>query len=216
MRLPPGSPPPPEDLASPAVDHAGGIARLMGDGALFARVLARFRNEYRHAGAGIRQALDAGDLVLAQRRAHTLKGAAGMIEAVPLRQEANRLEQLLRSGADGADGELEPLLARLQVELERVLRELDAVAAALPEQPPVRSAGRPASAVSDSTAGDALERLALLLDEGNGDAVDLVRDAAPALAARLGDDAYAAVAEAVESFDFDGALDLLRHRLAGD
>lgn len=213
MRMPPGSPPPPEDLASPAVDHAGGIARLMGDGALFARVLARFRNEYRHAGAAIRQALDAGDLVLAQRRAHTLKGAAGMIEAVPLRQEANRLEQLLRSGADD---ELEPLLARLQVELERVLRELDAVAAALPEQAPVRSAGRAATAVSDSAAGDALERLALLLDEGNGDAVDLVRDAAPALAARLGDDAYAAVAEAVESFDFDGALDLLRHRLAGD
>lgn len=213
MRMPPGSPPLPEDLASPAVDHAGGIARLMGDGALFARVLARFRNEYRHAGVAIRQALDAGDLVLAQRRAHTLKGAAGMIEAVPLRQEANRLEQLLRSGADD---ELEPLLARLQVELERVLRELDAVAAALPEQAPVRSAGRPAPAVSDGAAGDALERLALLLDEGNGDAVDLVRDAAPALAARLGDDAYAAVAEAVESFDFDGALDLLRHRLAGD
>ena len=56
------------------------IARVMGDGALYARILARFRNEY--AGRWRRSAppSTSGDLALAQRLVHTLKGAAGMIE----------------------------------------------------------------------------------------------------------------------------------------
>ncbi|WP_296950612.1 Hpt domain-containing protein [uncultured Massilia sp.] len=208
MRISPGLPPLPDATAVPAVDHAGGVARLMGDAALFARVLGRFRKEYRQAAAGIRQALDAGDLVLAQRRAHTLKGAAGMIEAVPLGRQAQRLEHLLRAGSDGG-GDVPAILARLQEELDRVLGELDALAATLPERPAARPARVAAQGRHDARE-DALERLAALLDEGNGDAVDLVRDAAAALGARLGQDAYREVAQAVESFDFDGALELLR------
>ncbi|HET7798359.1 MAG TPA: hypothetical protein VFK72_10760, partial [Nevskia sp.] len=45
----------------PAVNHAGGVARLMGDAALFGRVLARFRNEYRQAAAGILAAHEEGN-----------------------------------------------------------------------------------------------------------------------------------------------------------
>ncbi len=215
MLISPGPPLPPDTDAIPAVDHAGGIARLMGDGALFARVLGRFRNEYRQAADDIRQALDAGDLALAQRRAHTLKGAAGMIEAVPLRQEAQRLEYLLLGrSSEGSDGDdAHAILARLQVELGRVLHELDAIAATLPERPGARIRHDMAPEPGQE---DALERLAALLDEGNGDAVDLVRDAAGALSARLGRDAYRDVAQAVESFDFDGALELLRRGPVAD
>jgi hypothetical protein len=54
--------------------------------------------------------------------------------------------------------------------------------------------------------------LTTLLDEGNGDAVDLVREAGSALAAQLGEDHYRQVADLVEGFDFDGALALLRAR----
>jgi hypothetical protein len=68
----------------------------------------------------------------------------------------------------------------------------------------------------DGAGGDAVDMLAALLDEGNGDAVDLVRDAAPTLATRLGADAYAALAGAVESFDFDRALELLRRAPGAD
>jgi HPt (histidine-containing phosphotransfer) domain-containing protein len=89
---------PDSDPSPPAINRADGIARLMGDAALFARVLARFRKEYRHMAARIRDALAAGDAELALRLAHTIKGAAGMIEAAPLRDEAQALEQLLRDG----------------------------------------------------------------------------------------------------------------------
>jgi HPt (histidine-containing phosphotransfer) domain-containing protein len=196
----------PAALDDPAVNHAGGIARLMGDGNLFGRVLARFRNEYRQAAAGIRTAHDQGDTVLALRLVHTLKGAAGMIEAVPLRRQADVVERMLHTNDGGVHGSL----VRLQDELERVLRELDALASTLPERRPAAPAKRP-----PQTGHDAVGRLMMLLDEGNGDAVDLVREAAGALAAQLGEDDYRQVADLVECFDFDIALALLRGRADG-
>jgi HPt (histidine-containing phosphotransfer) domain-containing protein len=186
----------------PAVNHAGGVARLMGDDALFGRVLARFRNEYRQAAAGILAAHEEGNTQLALRLVHTLKGAAAMIEAVPLRRQADAVERALHEGT----GDVRGSLARLQAELERVLCELDSLASALP----ARAAARPARSHPD-----ALRTLMTLLDEGNGDAVDVVREAGDALAAELGEDDYRRVADLVEGFDFDGALALLRERVKG-
>jgi HPt (histidine-containing phosphotransfer) domain-containing protein len=197
---------PPDAGDAPAVNHAGGVARLMGDGALFGRVLARFRNEYRQAAAGVHAAYDRGDITLALRLVHTLKGAAGMIEAVPLRRQADAVEKLLRAGA----GDVHGSLVRLQDELERVLRELDRLASTLPERASTAPACSP-----DQAYPDAVGRLETLLDEGNGDAVDFVREAAGALAARLGDAGYREVAGLVEGFDFDEALALLRERAGG-
>jgi hypothetical protein len=125
-----------------------------------------------------------------------------MIEAVPLRRQADVVERLLHTGT----GDVHGSLVRLQDELERVLRELDILASTLPERRPAA----PAPAQRDY--GDAVDRLTTLLDEGNGDAVDLVREAGGALAAQLGEDHYRQVADLVEGFDFDGALALLRGR----
>jgi two-component system sensor histidine kinase/response regulator len=181
------------DSSSPAINRADGIARLMGDAALFARVLARFRKDYRHAAVRIREALAAGDSELAQRHAHTLKGAAGMIEAVPLREAAQALEQALRRG----DGHLAPRLARLEHALERVLLELDAAEDVAPAAAPApRIDGR----------GAVTAQLRVLLEDGNGDAVDLVQDAASKLTRELGEERYRRVAAAIEVFDFEGAL----------
>jgi HPt (histidine-containing phosphotransfer) domain-containing protein len=194
------------DDAAPAIDHAGGIARLMGDGALFARVLARFRKEYRETAAGIRAALDGGDTPLALRLAHTLKGAAGMIEALPLRRAAQSLEQALRGGAGDGYAQLE----RLEHALEQVLRELDDAAPAPDPAPP-----SPPPVSSSAFGPDARARLCVLLDEGNGDAVDLVRAAEAALRTAMGDGAYERLADAIESFDFDRALAQLREECGG-
>jgi len=199
-------PDPQQVPAAPAVNHAGGIARLMGDGALFARVLARFRNEYRQTAAGIRSALGDGDTALALRLVHTLKGAAGMIEAVPLRKEAHALEQALRQPVVIDGGAAWQHLALLEQALERVLVELDAAAAMAPVRP---SAATPAGAPQHAAQQNTLQRLATLLDDGNGDAVDLVHEAASALAAQLGEQRYRQLADTVDAFDFDGALALL-------
>lgn len=189
------------DEDAPAVNHADGVARLMGDAALFARVLARFRKEYRDAAGAIHGALAGGDATLALRLVHTLKGAAGMIEAQALRRAAQALEQQLHSAGDPYAG-----LARLEGALDRVMRELDAAALASP--PPPRA---PATLSAPSAAHrDARARLWALLDEGNGDAVDLVREAEATLRLEMGDAVYDQVAEAIESFDFDAALALMK------
>jgi two-component system sensor histidine kinase/response regulator len=187
-----------DDLSSPAIDRANGIARLMGDAALFARVLARFRKEYLHAADSIRDALAAGDVQLAQRLAHTLKGAAGMIEAVPLREEARALEQALRLGA----GDHACRLARLERALERVLHELDAAEGVTPAQPDQQA----------PEGGDVLARLRTLLEDGNGDAVDLAQEAAASLTGKLGEECYRQIAVAIDVFDFEAALALLNRR----
>jgi HPt (histidine-containing phosphotransfer) domain-containing protein len=192
------------DIFSPAIDRINGVARLMGDAALFARVLARFRKEYRHVVDGIRSALDAGDVPLAQRLAHTLKGAAGMIEAVPLREEARALEQALRYG----DGDHTSRLARLELALERVLHELDAAEGVDPAQPALKVRA-PAQAPES---GKLTAQLRALLEDGNGDAVDLVQEAAAGLTGELGEECYRQIAAAIDVFDFEGALALLNRR----
>ncbi len=179
-----------------AINRADGIARLMGDADLFARVLTRFRKDYLHAGARIREALAAGDTEFAQRLAHTVKGAAGMIEAVPLRDAAQALEQALRRGED----HLAPRLTRLEQALECVLHELEVEDMTLPVRPPAREEG-----CADPD-GSAIARLRALLEDGNGDAVDLVQEAAAGLTRELGEDRYRRIAAAVEIFDFEGAL----------
>ena len=184
---------PDPDPSSPAIDHANGVARLMGDAALFARVLARFRKDYRHAAERIRETLAAGDIEVAQRQAHTLKGAAGMIEAVPLREAAQALEQALRRG----DGHLAPRLERLEHALERVLLELGADEDIAPAAAPVQQIGG---------RGAVTAQLRALLEDGNGDAIDLVQDAAASLTRELGEERYRRIAAAIEVFDFEGAL----------
>ena len=186
---------PDPDPSSPAIDHANGVARLMGDAALFARVLARFRKEYRNAAAAIRDAVEAGDVQLAQRLAHTLKGAAGMIEALALQAQAQALEQALRQGGDSALP-----LARLERALDGVMRELDALEGAPPGPAALQDAP------PGEEGGEAAAKLRALLEDGNGDAVDLVRQAAASLTRELGEDRYRRVAAAIEVFDFEGAL----------
>ncbi len=105
----------------PALDYSAGLERLMGDQAMYQRVLTRFHADYRDKAAHLREALGAGDLPLAQRIAHTLKGAAAMIEARLLRQLAAEVEHALRAGT-GVDPRL---VERMDRELARVMAQLD-------------------------------------------------------------------------------------------
>jgi HPt (histidine-containing phosphotransfer) domain-containing protein len=181
----------------PALDYAAGLDRMMGDREMFLRVLARFRQDYRDGVARVRAAIDAGDLALAQRLAHTLKGAAAMIEARGLRQQAAETEQALRAGdTPGAQA-----LSRLEAELARVMAQLDVMLAAPAAREPVA-----APALSQAE----VERLCMLLDIGDSAAQDLVEEHGAGLRALLGAPRMAQLQAAVACFDFEGALRMLR------
>lgn len=187
---------------APLVDVEAGVERLMGNRPVYLRALARFRHDYRSAGAAIGTAIETGNLALAQRLVHTLKGAAGMIEARSLHAAALALEAALRAPPAGSAGvaSLSAPFARLDAELAHVLRELDAM-------PGLAETGVPAPRLVGSD--DVLLRLRTLLDIGDGEAVDLVEQARDVLVAKLGEEEFGKLGAAVADFDFERALVLL-------
>jgi HPt (histidine-containing phosphotransfer) domain-containing protein len=180
------------------LDVADGIGRVMGDRALYARMLRRFGDDYRNGAAPIRGAIGSGDLRLAHRMAHTLKGASGMISAPALHRQASALEFALRHACPGQA----ELLDTLDSALAAVLRAIERVLAAEPApdqpHPPPPPALQPGQ--------DLVAQLAELLATGDGAAVDLLEQAGPSLKAALGDAGFGAVALAANEFDFEGAL----------
>jgi len=185
------------------IDLATALERVMGDRPMFLRLLARFASDYRNLVARLHGAIDVGDAVLAQRIAHTLKGAAGMIEALPLRRLALEVELALKT--DGAAPVA--LIDALDVELTRVLVEVDALlvvpdAAALPMVASMASPALPVDARD-------LTRLRTMLDIGDGRAPELVALLRPRLLVTLGADRMAALETAVRRYDFEHALLLL-------
>ncbi|MFL6672171.1 MAG: Hpt domain-containing protein [Massilia sp.] len=180
-----------------AIDVAGGVERLMGDHRLFIRVLQRFCSDYRLSPHEIRASLATGDVGRAQRLSHTLKGAAGMIDAHALHHGALALEQALRTRPGDCTSEIE----LLQAELERVLAEAGRLIAA---------GERPAEAEPASPAPvHAVARLREMLELGDGAAVHVLNGGRAELVGVLGADRYRELSAAVDRFDFGGALRLL-------
>ena len=178
----------------PALDLAAGLERVMDDRALFLRVLGRFAGDYRDLAVRLRAALAASDIVLAQRIAHTLKGAAGMIEATRLRQLALEVELALKAGGPATP----PLVAALDDELTRVLAEVDTLLAASSTRESIQA-----------TDPDDLARLRDMLDVGDGRALELAARLRPRLLASMESEQVAGFDAAIARFDFEGALALL-------
>jgi HPt (histidine-containing phosphotransfer) domain-containing protein len=192
----------PAPAAAPALDYRAGLERLMGDQAMYLRVLTRFHIDYRDSGARLHGALAGGDLVLAQRIVHTLKGAAAMIEARLLRQFAADAEQALRAGAG-----CEPRLVEgLERELARVMAQLEMLL-----QRPRETEHAPARESADApVSGADLARLCAMLDLGDSAAQDFIGKHGAGLAALLGQARMGQLQAAMDAFDFEGALRVLR------
>jgi HPt (histidine-containing phosphotransfer) domain-containing protein len=189
------------DHSRDIIDVADGIDRMMGDRRLYARVLLRFRRDYSGGAAAILAALDRGDLFEAQRLAHSLKGAAGMIGAVPLHRCATAAEHAIRGGAL----RMRDYAAALEPEFQKVYRLLDVLLDDM-----VACAGAPPTLLANPAL---VARLAELLLNGDGAATDLVEQSGASLAALLGEAAFALLSAAVDDYDYPRALQLLRGSL---
>nr|WP_229520704.1 Hpt domain-containing protein [Massilia sp. IC2-476] len=164
---------------------------------MYLRILARFRSDYTGYVARLRTALAGGDLTLAHRVVHTLKGAAAMIEARGLRAAAVEVEQLLRGGAHANAH----LVDRMEAELARVMAQVDSLMAA-------QSTGDAAGAQAMLAERD-LRRLRALLDVGDSGAQDVIAENRSALRTRLGAARMAELEKAVAAFDYERALGVL-------
>lgn len=184
------------------IDMADGIDRIMGNRELYARMLKRFRSDYAHGAVPIGVALAEGDAVLAHRLAHTLKGAAGMIGAHRLHQQASALELAIRTGSPAQQAALTALVRPF----DEVLHLLDKLLAG--SAPDGVVLDMPQRSLMQDPA--LLARLVQLLIDADGAAVDLLEESGTSLRVILGEARLARVAKAVNDFDFDGALRALR------
>ncbi|MFI8615658.1 PAS domain S-box protein [Acidovorax sp. NPDC077693] len=192
--------PPP---AVPGLDTALGLQRALGKPGLYAEMLRRFAQGQATVLEDLQQALAVGDVVLAERLAHTLRSVAANIGAQGVADQAQLLEQALRSGqrGDGVTGALVPLATALQP----LLQALQAWAQQAVAPRPAASTPAAVGGVPALSAGDALQRFRTLLEQDDPAATEFLQHNVSVLKSVLGP-AFAHVEVHTLNFDFEQAL----------
>src|SRR5258705_4420471 len=105
-KQPEGRAPQVDDLPSIAgLDTKDGLTRVAGNRKLYFKLLRQFVEQHGPALGQITEALAKGDVALAERLAHTLKGVAGNIGARSVQSAPGALEKHIRARA--AAGEVD-------------------------------------------------------------------------------------------------------------
>jgi CheY-like chemotaxis protein len=194
----------------PGIDVHAGLVTAMHDERLYRSLLGRFLSGQQAFGAGFRAAQEASDASAPERLAHTLKSVAGSIGARGVQAAAADLERACRSMAPVPV--VQQALARLEAEMAPVL---DGLTSGL-EGSQLRPTPAPCVPMPVA-AGEAVAlfsaRLQALLAEGDSLCMDWMEQQ-PGLLAQAFPQQHAAIAQAIEGFDFEQALQLI-HRSAG-
>jgi HPt (histidine-containing phosphotransfer) domain-containing protein len=157
------------------------------------KLLASFVKNHRNTGKNIRKALDEGDIKLAHRLAHTLKGTAGLVGRTALQKIAHDMERALANGdtvaAEGFMGDLERIH-------DETIAELESLTAGIPP------AAAPSKMLNAEQALSLIERLEPLLKTGNLECLELI-------GALHAIDGSGILIEQIEDFDFESAFKTL-------
>ena len=105
--------------AARRIDVETGIRQTGGNRELYRDLLNRFELEYGAKGEEIRREVSIGNLQQASYLAHSVKGIAGVLAAVPLQSAAQRLETALK-----CNGEIDLFVKEFQEELAATLAYL--------------------------------------------------------------------------------------------
>ena len=204
-------PAPPEQTlpeALPEFDLAEGLQRLMGNRALYRKLLVNFATQYAHAAADIRSALDAADFDRAHGLVHAIKGVAGNLAAKDLQAQSVPLEKLVKH-ADPANpppaGDVNPAYQAFR---EALGRALEAAGSLMPAAGvPPTAAERAPGALPPDLAREAAQRLREAAEMGDVSGLTAVCNELAATS-----DAFAAhktrIIGLADDFDFDGILKL--------
>ncbi len=189
------------------LDQAAGLRRVMGKQQRYLAMLRSFVDTQAEVPAQIQQALADGDLALATRLAHTLKGLAGNIASADVAQAASAMEQALRNQTDV------PASPALLADLAAVLDvQMGPIRVALQECTEPMPAGA-ATSVDAQTLADLCQKLETLLRNDDGNAERLVNEHAAALRAAFGSH-FLPLQTAVNAFDCELALTVLQDAMA--
>ena len=113
----------------PGIDVRDALAGVMGDEALYRRLLRMFRDHEADFLARFTAVRTAGELEAAARLVHDLKSAAGTLGMPAVRHAARALEQACERGA--GEAEIDALAQRVAAELDLVIAALQPLEASL-------------------------------------------------------------------------------------
>jgi len=186
----------------PGIDVAAGLATTMNNQKLYTRMLIKFRDSQGNFSELFAAAQQDSDPTAAERAAHTLKGTAGNIGARGVQAAAGDLEQACKAGNDAV--EIDGLLAKVVAELEPVISGLQQIGAG--EAAPANAA--PAMPKEELQA--VLDRLKALLEDNDSAAGDLLSELLDRIEGTSQAKSLQPVADAINSYDFDEALEKLQ------
>ncbi|MDQ1300085.1 MAG: two-component system, sensor histidine kinase and response regulator, partial [Chloroflexota bacterium] len=186
----------------PGLDVELGLKRVLGKRGLYRDLLKMYVAGQSEAPRAIRRVLETGDWLTAERLAHTLKGVSGNIGASEIQLRAAEVERAC--GAQIAMAEIAPLLDQVELPLSAMC---EALAGFLDEEAP--DAG-PSAPMEAAEFRETVARLVEMLASSDSEAVDLFRDRQRQLAGPLGRATVDAIQQALDQFDLDRALDILK------
>ncbi len=186
----------------PGLDIRRGMAVMEGDSQLYRDMLQRFWQGQQTFLTEFQSAWHGRDWLTARRLAHTLKGSASTIEATGVAAQATALE----SACEQEELRIEVYLSSLMGELSPLLMALQDELASPPEKMVV------ADTLDGELLAEKLRELGELLAQSDAQALALCQQIQTGLAGfssalRAG---FQEVSKAIDEFEFDQALQLLR------
>jgi two-component system sensor histidine kinase/response regulator len=206
-------PAPPDALHQVAgLDAASGLKRVLHRRDTYLALLRKFVAGEADAAERAEAALRAGDVALARRAVHTLRGNAATIGALALAQAAEPVEIAL-SQDDTALRQADPLVGQLRALGAQCQALVAGIVAALPPLETVAEVAVAEVAVDWPAARALAERLHALLFDDDADAIELFLANKPLLKAALAGH-FEALAQAMDQYDLDQSLLALRRARA--
>jgi CheY-like chemotaxis protein len=180
------------------INLADGLRRLAGNRRLYRDLLGQFVAKESAAAAQISAALESGDLKLAERIAHTVKGTAGNLGITEVQSEAQKLEKAIREGQDSVAALLGTFATVLGTQVHGIDQALRESTSAPPE-------GMLPSAFDGEAAAVAITRLKSLLDASDGDAGEAFRSVQDVLAGVVDKSHMDSLSASISEFNFAAA-----------
>jgi len=181
------------------INTADGLKRVAGKRRLYRDLLRQFAATESSAAAQISTALEGGDLKLAERIAHTVKGTAGNLGITEVESLARRLEIAIRDG----EGRIQALLGQFA---SLMSAQVHSIEDALCDSGNTRQEEVGTLPFNAEVAADAIAGLRTLLEASDGGAEESFRSLQDAVLGVVEKQHLDGLSASINSFDFDSAL----------
>jgi two-component system sensor histidine kinase/response regulator len=186
------------------IDTALGMRQCAGNATLYASLLRQFREQLQHSPQQLHAALQQDDYEQAKRIVHSLKGVSANLGAKGLQELCTTFEAQCKN-----PGSRTVLVNQYEdfVRQAAALVQALAVMVVETESPPISV---PTSSDDIEHNQQHIRQLVQLLEDSNTEAYNYMQDHAEALRRILGDNCKIVMSH-VQNFDFDQALNTLKH-----